>query len=342
MTGTTRHRLRLIHLLWLVFPLVAQADFSHPQLQLRLEAYVRTFPKIAFVHLPGPEGIDSLLAVAQRLGHNAYDAVYEHPDDVRNLLLEAQLSRIALMLKNNVPSATLLHVGDNAELKEPFVCVLTLNERHFSSHNAGAATRLLIGGLEFLRTGSVTQLSNMTFLRFTLEHELFHCLDAYLNGPTIRRTETEVAGRYEFFRAEQRADLYAAMSLRRAGCDARAFLAALADMRTLSFLDWDHAHYTAPILHDAMELPVIDRASVSLEDFALQISRLADQRVMSQEGFVRLLSAAHYVALSRGVKAAAIAPEAPELRKRQKDEALIAILETAIAMAQNSVFGPDN
>ncbi|KPK38337.1 MAG: hypothetical protein AMJ69_08680 [Gammaproteobacteria bacterium SG8_47] len=306
----------------------------------RLAQYGRAFPSIHFVRLTGERDIGEALMLQRTLGAGARDLTYEHDPADGGLLIEAQVQRIALMLANDLPSATLFAVGDGSDFPTPYVCVISLNATRFRTEPL-AATRLLLGELgvdaEDLAVG--VRVDNEHFLAFTLDHEVFHCLDAYLNGPPIRRTRTEIEGCYEFFRAEQRAELFAALVLRGQDEQPGHFLSTLADYRTLALLDWDYMHYTVPALH-AAQVPRRDEiAAFGLSDLARYASKLADETIVSRQAFPDFLAAAHHVAMQRGVVAASTAPEADELQDTAKDRRQVIALETALSTAQRTIAG---
>ena len=321
--------------------LPCNADYSAYDVDSRLREYARAFPEIQFVHLAGELDIDRALMLQQHLGPGARDLTYEHGPDEVDLLIEAQIQRIALMLANELPSATLFSVEQSTEFEAPYVCVISLDSTLFR-RDSWAATQLLLGDLDIAAEELVAdaKIDNERFFAFTLDHEVFHCLDAYLNGPTIRRTTTELDGCYEFFRSEQRAELFAALVSRARGDAPGDFLNSLAEYRTLALLDWDYMHYTVPALRSAQEPAHSDFAALGLADLARYSSTFADAAVVARETFPGFLASAHHVAVSRGGVAASTAPEAGELRHVDKDHKQVAALNSALNSAQRSIAGP--
>ena len=320
--------------------LPSKAGRSAYDVDTRLAEYARAFPDIQFVHLAGEPDIDDALMLQQRLGPGARDLTYEHGLDEVALLIEAQIQRIVLMLANELPSATLFGVKTSSEFHAPYVCVISLDPTSFRN-NPLAATQLLLGELDVDSKNLATDVTvnNERFFAFTLDHEVFHCLDAYLNGPTIRRTTTEIDGCYEFYRSEQRAELFAALASRARDDRSDRFLDTLAAYRTLALLDWDYMHYTVPALRSARESPMQEVAGLGLAALARYASELADRSVVARKKFPGFLAAAHHVATERGVVAAWAAPETEELQDIHKDERHVTALNLALNSAQRAIAG---
>lgn len=320
--------------------LPGEADNSPYDIDSRLTDYARAFPDIQFVHLGGERDIDRALMLQRHLGPGARDLTYEHDSDQVELLVEAQVQRIVLMLASDLPSATLFGVKESTEFEAPYVCIISLDPTSFRSDPL-AATQLLLGDLAIApdKLAADTKIDNERFFAFTLDHEVFHCLDAYLNGPTIRRTATEIDGCYEFFRSEQRAELFAALASRTRDDWPNRFLNNLAEYRTLALLDWDYMHYTVPALRSAQASAMEEFAALGLADLARYASKLADKAVVARQTFPHFLAAAHHVAMERGVVAASTAPEAAELQDIDKDQRHVAALNSALNTAQRAIGG---
>ena len=148
-----------------------------------LKAYAMSFPEIYFILLSGGGSGESIKNIYGSLGDGASNVDYEHPVQAGELLMEAQFDRIRLMLKESMPSATLFKIGKDSALIRPYACVLTLNEKVFAGDPL-ASTRFIFGAEQDSEVNFLRILDNQTFLLFTFHHEVFHCLDAYINGPT--------------------------------------------------------------------------------------------------------------------------------------------------------------
>lgn len=274
-----------------------------------LHSYGTAYPDIEFIHLRGPADKTQIYPLLSSLGNGATNLDYEHPAKARQALLEAQAQRIHLLLKERLPSATLFKTASGSSITKPYVCVVTLDVDQFSSDPA-AATRFFSDALS---TNPDAHIDNETFLYFAVDHEVFHCLDAYINGPTHPLTESEVSACYHEFRIEQRADLYAALVRRARSHTSDRFLKNLAMFRTLALVDWDLPHYTTPVLREALEVERTEIFSMDLRALVRYAMQRADQLVMSEERWWNFVAAAVEVSLAQGRGEGAFSPMFQEL-----------------------------
>ena len=63
-----------------------------------IKKYSAAYPEIHFINLVGIAGYNELKTLPLQLGNNASNVDYEHPPEVRQLLLDAQMERIAQMI----------------------------------------------------------------------------------------------------------------------------------------------------------------------------------------------------------------------------------------------------
>lgn len=216
-------------------------DSLFTQVNERIRVYARAFPDIGFVRLYGAENHESLQQLAEILSHGATNVDYEHPESVRDDLVALQLNRIALMLDNEAPSATLFRLDSGNPFPHQYLCAVTLDTSDFE-HDPAAATRFLYDHAS-ADIGTAEHLANAPFLRFTVDHEVFHCLDAYLNGPMFPMANANDALDYPRFRAEFRADYFASLThLSEAG--SRDFVHQLLRARKAAGQQGDCHHFT--------------------------------------------------------------------------------------------------
>jgi len=275
----------------------------------QLTSYEKAFPELTFIWLRGQEDLARVQELPLLLGEGADDEDYEHGPAVRETLLEAEFSRIAGLIQQSSPSATLFRSGRNSSFKTQHVCVLTLDDRVFLSDRL-AASRFFLG------TEQVPQdliVSPVTTLRFTLNHEVFHCLDAYLNGPIFPKTRSRAHAQFSQLQAEMRADFYAAVMLRKNKGNGK-FVHTLAKVRTLGLLYWDLAHFTRPALAAALSQPL---ESLKFDDFRA-LARMSHQVVHmlqpSYEHFEHWRAAVYWAAISNGSQAARDDPFAKDMK----------------------------
>lgn len=266
----------------------------------RLADYTNVFPEVAFYHLRGPADLAKLNQLTKQLGNGASNVDYEHPPKLRKLLLEAQMGRIELMLNYSMPSSTLFKTGENSLFHKPYLCVITLDENIFLTDQL-AATRFITGQDKITTRNFPTNtvLDNQTFINFTIDHEVFHCLDAYLNGPTRPKTKSQLTASYHDYRAEIRADSYAAL-MHRMSSRPDSFLFNLANYRSLNIIYWDITHYTSPAIRQILHLKDSDIEPINTQGVLEYVMHMADMNIMSRDHYGYFVRSAAEVAFTYG------------------------------------------
>ena len=279
---------------WAVDPAEAHKDQDIPtQIDSRFREYAQAFPDIHFIRLASRKDIKLAQALTTFLGAGAQNVDYEHDAASRRTLLALQIDRIAIMLENGLPSATLFRSGTAAHSDRPYVCLITLDPAPFLN-DPNYAARLMIADSDVVLADLSGRplLNNASFLQFTLDHEVFHCIDAYLNGPSFRKTFDDLEADYQRLQTEIRADVYASLAYRSRHGDTDQFLSNLAAFRTLSLLDMDLTHYTAPAIRSVLNSdPTAFAEADGIQ--RVRISRDLAQALLPQEPFyARLVSGA--------------------------------------------------
>jgi len=297
--------------------------------------YRTAYPEINFVHLSNQSEAAQIVPLLRALGSKAENVDYAHPKEARITLLQVQIERIRRLLEDRLPSATLFKAG-NGDLvaAKPYLCVVTFNADLLSG-DPQAATRFFF---EELIPGSNVRIDNEQFLHFALHHEIFHCLDAYINGPTRPQTESEITASYYDYRAEQRADFFAAI-MHQARYPKSSMLQHLSAIRAMSLVTWDLPHYTVPLLQEARAmLPSAIRALGLAGQARLAMAR-ADTILISERQYRDFVAAAVEVSLSQGKGEGAFSPMFRELvsENRKADPALVAALESAVRGARRDL-----
>lgn len=295
--------LRLIIFLYLVvFSAAALAETlhagEHQAVEARLAELADAFPEVAFMTIGGAARADYVANLPALLGEAPRNLDYEHPADVRQLLIDAQLGRIHLMLENDAPSATLFQVGEGSEVGRPYLCVITLDPDRFLG-NELAATAFMSGAEshELSVWPDERVLDNEAFIRYTLDHEAFHCIAVYLRGPYFLMDSDDVSAEYQRYRAEFDADLFAALAFRHAHDDTSGFMENMLRMRQLSLFNDDPVHYTGQALRTAMRTELPAGARQSIVEFADFVIELADEVASNRAGFERHAASAQVVNL---------------------------------------------
>ncbi len=287
----------------------ARPSLAAPTADELFQAYGETYPEVHFVHLENATDLPFVDDFFSSLGDGAKNIDYEHPTEARQTLLEAQAERIRLLLNNRMPSATLFKTGSGSRYERPYVCVVTLDETVFSGEPL-AATRFFADDMEI---NAAARLENEEALAFSFEHEIFHCLDSYLNGALFRMTSSEMVSSYDHLRAEQRADYFAALALRSRSGTSDRFISNLAMFRTLSLVTWDLSHYTAPALLDALAPDQKMLRNMDLRSRVQFVLQRAKDVVMSEEQYWDFVAAAVEVSITLGQGEGAFSPLFREL-----------------------------
>jgi len=308
-----------------------------------LADYAEAFPDLYFLHLRGAKDIRALRALPQFLGEGASNLDYEHGPEARELLIETQVGRIAAMLRWGMPSATLFRTGNDSYARKPYVCVVTLDAERLSSDPL-AATAFMLGEdreVSVDRVAERARLDNAAFIRFTLDHEIYHCHDTYLHGPTHPQTVNEELARYYDFRAEYRADLFAGLAARRATQNGEAFLSALMAFRWLALADRDWSHLTAPAVRNALDASMSEIMSLTLAALAREASNRAERTLPTPDEYRGLIAAAARVApVTMGDHDAAGFTEG-RMPARPIDQSRIAEIARELISAHRTIFGQD-
>lgn len=336
-TGSDSIKIILIATLLTLSSITAQASEG---VKLQLANYEDYYPEVNFIHLDGLSGFKYLNSLPMRLGIGASNVDYEHRPNARELLIETQMGRIEMMLEERMPSATLFLTGENSAFTQPYVCVITLDDTVLLSDPL-AATRFITGTKASENLPYQTSLDNGSFLLFTVDHEVFHCLDAYLNGPTRPMTRSQITASHSEFRAEQRADFYAALMHKSRPGSPDNFLRDVASFRTLSFNNWDITHYTAPILRRAISIDHSRIVHLDIEGLLSLSMHEADQFIMTRELYLRfLVSAVHAANILNiaEVSSSQVVSEIMQL-KYKPDERLVSQIREDVILAQRAVSG---
>lgn len=174
----------LIFVILLVAVVSVTAQSGNQLIEGLITIYTRAYPEIEFRLLNTMEDYDRLLPLTKSLGEDLSNLDYEHPKEVRITLVEAQQYRIATLLYHDVGSATLFKTPSAAVTEKPYTCLITSN-RKLLDEDPLAATRFMYGLPETILESMPESLriSNHDLLLYAVDHEVFHCVDAYVNGP---------------------------------------------------------------------------------------------------------------------------------------------------------------
>jgi hypothetical protein len=222
----------------------------------QLAQYARRVPEMGIVRLYGDQAADFIRRLPGLLGEGAVNMDYEHDASMRNSLLELQMNRIGVMIRAGLPSATLFKTGEGSVFEHPYLCVISLDPGPFRQ-DPYYATWFLTSDYDRVYPVSTEKvlIKNADFLKFTVDHEMFHCLDAYFNGPPIKKTHDAIYSHYQTYVNEARADAFASQRFKREVAEPDRFLTTFAALRTLSLLALDLGHFTGDVIRHSMNVP---------------------------------------------------------------------------------------
>lgn len=256
------------------------ADVAASQLDRIVEQkrvfYNQNFKEIQFVFLSGgaswTDDIDILYLL---LGYQPSNLNYEHPADLRQELMDVSINQLIDMLRNQMPYAALFKADKPLGWREN-VCVISLDPI------AVAADDVVATGFMFELDAAVVEqlpaeerLSAEEFLRYLIDHEVFHCLDAFYNGPQPM-SHQELWAQYYNFRGENGADAFAfAMNIKQGGRHGD-FIQVMKAYRGMSIYGGDPDHWTYDAIQQVEQMPPATLQRASVQDLLSKASEIRD------------------------------------------------------------------
>ena len=172
--------------------------------------YNEEYKQIKFVQYPGGEDwLANITSLLNYLDTGSASMDYDHPEELRHTLLEMSLNKFAMMLQNVSASSSLFKIIKDASSSYNAVCALSLNPCIVANDDITATKHLAsFSDSLFSKIPKESYLDHRKHLRFIINHEVYHCLDSYYNGPVPRSNKKHWAG-YTQYRNELGADVYA-------------------------------------------------------------------------------------------------------------------------------------
>ena len=247
----------------------------------QISLYRKAYPEMEFKLLHSMTDFDQLIPLTDSLGKGLSNVDYEHPANLRITLVEAQEHRIALHLNNGNGTATLFKTPKARITKKPYTCLITLNIP-LLDESALAASRFMydINDEALTSIAEPNLIKNHDFLVFSIDHEVFHCIDAYTNGFMYPKTRDPVKSLLDRCNTERRAEIFAAMAHLSRQPNGKKFLLKLAIARTLSLLNADVEHYTSDVLIMMAESSKPNN-TLDIKELARKSMRLAEDHELS-------------------------------------------------------------
>lgn len=304
--------------------------------------YEQTFPDLSFVVLEGGrDWIDDINSLVGLLGREPSSLDYEHPPKLRALLTEVSLERIVLMLRHQVPSASLFR-PDPAVQARKGVCVLTLSGCPIVSGGDTAARFLLDPSEE--QGGGIPEelwLECEAYLAYAFDHEAYHCLSSFYEGPQPMSFE-ELWGEYWHFRQEHGADAYAlARHLQRYG-GRGAFADKLRLVRGSGLYEGDVDHWTCAALDHVFDLPEEQLANASASELFRTASQIRDDLVGDYPAYLAYRRAATETMARLGVDAQIVEGARSSVPQGSFDPALVGALVDESRRCRDELLASDS
>lgn len=176
----------------------------------KLDFYNNTFKDIHFIHLDGGDDWQTELdTVLKFLDDNPIALDYKHPKELQQDLIFATIKRLKFMLENAAMSSTLFRVGDKSTIQQSNLCVVSLNPVTLILDESEPLRYMLDYSDERVKKINPSRyIDAKNFIKYSFDHEVFHCLDSFLYGGAPMTFEI-LGGEYNQVRRESAADAFA-------------------------------------------------------------------------------------------------------------------------------------
>lgn len=266
----------------------------------RIAMYNKLFPEILFVQLAG--GVDvpeSLMVLQVLLGHEADNLDYEHGPESREDLLLVNVSTIIMMLEQNASSATLFRVGVNSLAERNYMCVITLTPEEAARDDVMATRDLMlnVSEQEFAQVDTTSYLNHLDYMKFIIDHEAYHCLDSFYNGPRPKMpifTDSRWGG-YMDYHHHQGADMFSLAMYIRDNDGGSAFVRKIGNLRALAILYGDPNHYSYPAIQGLLSLDPKTIMAASRQELFRLSSNMRDEVMLDYAGYLKFTSSSREV-----------------------------------------------
>ena len=253
----------------------------------KIDYYNSTYPDILFVQVDG--GVKQhgdLKAIKGMLGTGADALDYQHPADLREMLMDATMERLRIMLERDAVSATLFKVGESSTIDRTNLCIITLNPVEYVANDYYATRYMLdLSDAEMKKVHPARYLDHIHHLQYTVDHEAFHCLDSVFNGG-VPQTYEKWGGEYNMFRRESIADAYAMVMHIREHGDVTRYAQNMAHIRALWLYADSPNRCTFETVREVLRYDDKVIRSVTVKDLIGLVTHIRDRSVGDYQTFV--------------------------------------------------------
>lgn len=295
-----------------LLPKSESTDCPSDLVQEKLDYYRKQYPDILFIVLAGgSETNTDMITLDTLLGPEPTSLDYEHPADLREELMLASAQRIWMMLHHQLPSAALFRADNPLDWQET-ICVITLDACAVAATDIDATGSMLdLPDTMIHKIPKKMQLSKKEYIKYTFDHEAYHCLKSKLLGPQ-KMSKHALWGEYSHYKEEKAADSYALAMHIREHESLTPFFEKLRRIRGVSLYSFDPDHLTCDAITELTKIPVSKISAMSDQEIFRLATRIKQDLTGDYEGYVQYLASAIEAASQLGVNSA----EMEKLRKR--------------------------
>ena len=260
--------------------------------EAKRDYYRQLYPDILFLVLKGGvETSEEMIVLDTLLGSAPASMDYEHPEDLRQDLMNISAHRIWLMLQHRLPSAALFK-ADNPLGWQENVCVITFDPCAMATSDLSATAFLLDLPKEILhKIPEQLRLKNKDYIEYTMDHEVYHCLKSMYIGPQTM-SEHSLWGEYNHYLEEKAADAFAlAMHLKKHK-RLTPFVRNLSRIRGVSIYNGDPDHYTSDAIRQLLNVPVAEIVNMSDAEVFKLANQIKDKLTINYNEYLQYLASA--------------------------------------------------
>ena len=256
----------------------------------KLEYYRHLYPKISFLLLKGDgQVLADMFLLGKALGRKPISLDYEHPPELREALIAANVNRIQLMLQYKMPSASLFLVDVTPD-KQKHICVLTIHPDEIAIDSVLATRSLLdLPHRIIQKVPKEFRLQPTDYLEFVIDHEVYHCLQSMFVGPQ-KMSHKEFAGEYNNFHNEQGADAYAIGMHINTRLEVPAFARNFLRIRGMSLYSADPDHLTCKALQQVFNIPVENLVEMNAKEIFEMANKIRERLTISYDEDIQYLA----------------------------------------------------